>query len=368
MTLPVHRRAHVHGHLPFAILPPPPEVFHCRQRCDQYLPDQQRPAVVDEDANPQACEAGCCVESSAERQEGTLNGRAVGARRLHRRYRHRSWTPWGRSLLEELCRFWLGLGLAAPSVVGSVQKDLSRGMERSPSSLFLRYFPRFPRIQAVRCTRAFSAAPDAIGRPDHDANYIPAGLRKGGNGGGDDDPEPPPALAIFSIYLGLGTLLSFGFGRDLATLPPADEWAREVSPTIIIICLFLTSYSLFDVMAVGVAKQKYGLSTKQFGPWIHNPQPSRRGLFGTPRPDKSSRTASRISRGGTFLLDSGQRHCGGSVIANMGRPAPNICESISFSNGADHQGEQNREHYDSSILCFECNVNGDGCSLCETHS
>ena len=94
---------------------------------------------------------------------------------------------------------------------------------------------------------------------------------KGGNGGGDDDPEPPPALAIFSIYLGLGTLLSYAFGRDLDTFLPADEWAREVSPTIIIICLFLTSYSLFDVMAVGVAKQKYGFSTKQFGPWIHNP-------------------------------------------------------------------------------------------------
>ena len=94
---------------------------------------------------------------------------------------------------------------------------------------------------------------------------------KGGNGGGDDDPEPPPALAIFSIYLGLGTLLSYAFGRDLDTFLPADEWARELFPTIFIICLFLTSYSLFDVMAVGVAKQKYGFSTKQFGPWIHNP-------------------------------------------------------------------------------------------------
>jgi len=96
---------------------------------------------------------------------------------------------------------------------------------------------------------------------------------KDGNGSGDDDPAPPSTLAIFSIYLGLGTLLSYGFGRDLDldTFPPADELAREISPTIIAICLFLTSYSLFDVMAVGVAKQKYGYSTKRFGPWIHNP-------------------------------------------------------------------------------------------------
>ena len=94
---------------------------------------------------------------------------------------------------------------------------------------------------------------------------------KGGNGSGDDDPAPPPALAIFSVYFGLGCLLSFCFGRDLDTFPLAVELAREVSPTIIVICLFLTSYSLFDVMAVGVAKQKYGYSTKRFGPWIHNP-------------------------------------------------------------------------------------------------
>jgi uncharacterized MAPEG superfamily protein len=93
----------------------------------------------------------------------------------------------------------------------------------------------------------------------------------GGNGSGDDDPAPPPALAIFSVYLGLGCALSFGFGRDLGAFPPADEMAREVSPTIIIICLFLTSYTLLDVMAVGAAKQKYGFSTKRFGPWTHNP-------------------------------------------------------------------------------------------------
>ena len=144
-------------------------------------------------------------------------------------------------------------------------------MKRSPSSLFLRYFPRS--IEYWRFDTPKSS-------PDHQTRLsalIMVQTRsqraygKGGNGSGDDDPAPPPALAIFSVYFGLGCLLSFGFGRDLSTFPPADELAREVSPTIIIVCLFLTSYSLFDVMAVGVAKQKYGFSTKQFGPWIHNP-------------------------------------------------------------------------------------------------
>mmetsp|Transcript_1880 Transcript_1880/g.5472 ORF Transcript_1880/g.5472 Transcript_1880/m.5472 type:complete len:202 (+) Transcript_1880:23-628(+) len=93
----------------------------------------------------------------------------------------------------------------------------------------------------------------------------------GGGSAGEDDPAPPPTLAIFSVYLGLGCALSYSFGRDLGTFPTADELARDVSPTIVIICLFLVSYSLLDVMAVGAAKQKYGFSAKQFGPWIHNP-------------------------------------------------------------------------------------------------
>ena len=89
-----------------------------------------------------------------------------------------------------------------------------------------------------------------------------------------DDPAPPPAVAIFLTYLFLGTVLSFCFGRDPgAPLPLADELVRDISPTMAIISLFLVSYSLFDVMAVGAAKQKYmyGFSKKKFGPWIHNP-------------------------------------------------------------------------------------------------
>jgi uncharacterized MAPEG superfamily protein len=97
------------------------------------------------------------------------------------------------------------------------------------------------------------------------------GSSKSGGDGIDESPAPPPAVAIFTVYLALGIFLSYSFGRDLGTLPPADDLAREISPTLSIICIFLVSYSLFDVMAVGAAKQKHGFSTKKFGPWIHNP-------------------------------------------------------------------------------------------------
>ena len=103
-----------------------------------------------------------------------------------------------------------------------------------------------------------------------------------------DDPAPPPAVAIFLIYLFLGTVLSFCFGRDPGTpLPPADDLARDISPTVAILCLFLVSYSLLDVMAVGAAKQKYGFSKKKFGLWAHNPPEEFTWPFG-PRPIKLS--------------------------------------------------------------------------------
>lgn len=103
-----------------------------------------------------------------------------------------------------------------------------------------------------------------------------------------DDPAPPPAVAIFLIYLLLGTVLSLCFRRDPGTpLPPAHELARNVSPSMAIICFFLVSYSLLDVMAVGAAKQKYDFSKKKFGPWVHNPPEEVYLPFG-PRPIKLS--------------------------------------------------------------------------------
>lgn len=80
---------------------------------------------------------------------------------------------------------------------------------------------------------------------------------------------PPSASAIFVVYTLLGTLLSFAAGREPGTLP--TDILLELSPTIIVVCLFITSYSLLDVMAVGVAKQKHGLDFKIYGSSHLNP-------------------------------------------------------------------------------------------------
>ena len=69
------------------------------------------------------------------------------------------------------------------------------------------------------------------------------------------DPPPPPATAILILYIVLGSILSFLAGREPGTLP--DNILKEVGPTLAVICGFLVSYSLYDVMAVGVAKHKY---------------------------------------------------------------------------------------------------------------
>ena len=74
---------------------------------------------------------------------------------------------------------------------------------------------------------------------------------------------PPPVLAIFVVYVLLGALLSFAVGRQPGTFP--HDTLLELSPTIMVVCLFLTSYSLVDVMAVGALKEKYGLSCETYG-------------------------------------------------------------------------------------------------------
>merc|ERR1712029_962720 len=54
--------------------------------------------------------------------------------------------------------------------------------------------------------------------------------------------------------MGLGTIISFLFGREPGTLP--DDIARELAPATIAVCGFLLSYEVWDVMAVGVAKER----------------------------------------------------------------------------------------------------------------
>eukprot|EP00565_Helicotheca_tamesis_P007953 CAMPEP_0185728028 /NCGR_PEP_ID=MMETSP1171-20130828/3530_1 /TAXON_ID=374046 /ORGANISM="Helicotheca tamensis, Strain CCMP826" /LENGTH=202 /DNA_ID=CAMNT_0028396689 /DNA_START=33 /DNA_END=641 /DNA_ORIENTATION=- len=90
---------------------------------------------------------------------------------------------------------------------------------------------------------------------------------------GSKSDSPPPISIIFLVYTALGMALSFGFGRDPGTLPHADDFAKELAPTTVVICLFLVSYSLIDVMEVGAAKGEHGINpkSKTFGPLTTNP-------------------------------------------------------------------------------------------------
>jgi MAPEG family len=65
------------------------------------------------------------------------------------------------------------------------------------------------------------------------------------------DPAPSPVMILIS-YIILGSLISFLTGREPGTLP--EDVIREVAPALIVVCGFLTSYSLWDVLAVGTAK------------------------------------------------------------------------------------------------------------------
>lgn len=89
------------------------------------------------------------------------------------------------------------------------------------------------------------------------------------DGGGSGRSSAPSASAIFVVYSILGSVLSYAIGREPGTLP--EDVVRELSPTVAIICLFITSYSLLDVMAVGAAKAKHGLSSKAYGSSQSNP-------------------------------------------------------------------------------------------------
>lgn len=65
-------------------------------------------------------------------------------------------------------------------------------------------------------------------------------------------PAPSP-VTILAVYITLGCLISFLAGREPGSLPENNIF-REVAPVLIIVCGFLTSYSVLDVMAVGIAK------------------------------------------------------------------------------------------------------------------
>ncbi|KAL3936949.1 MAG: hypothetical protein SGBAC_007835 [Bacillariaceae sp.] len=74
-------------------------------------------------------------------------------------------------------------------------------------------------------------------------------------------PTPPSPSMILCTYIFLGAVVSFAFGRQPGTMP--DNILKEVSPVLIAICGFMVRYSLWDVMAVGMAKQKMNLMAKR---------------------------------------------------------------------------------------------------------
>mmetsp|Transcript_7802 Transcript_7802/g.12225 ORF Transcript_7802/g.12225 Transcript_7802/m.12225 type:complete len:211 (+) Transcript_7802:102-734(+) len=86
-------------------------------------------------------------------------------------------------------------------------------------------------------------------------------------------PSPPPTFTIFLVYSVLGLVLSYTFGRDPSgtAVPYPDNCIKELAPTIIVICLFLVSYSLLDVMEVGSAKLRHGLGSKTYPSVASNP-------------------------------------------------------------------------------------------------
>lgn len=61
-----------------------------------------------------------------------------------------------------------------------------------------------------------------------------------------------PANPLLVVYIILGCLISFLGGREPGTVP--ENIGQETAYVVIVICGFLTSYSLIDVMAVGLAK------------------------------------------------------------------------------------------------------------------
>mmetsp|Transcript_24699 Transcript_24699/g.53290 ORF Transcript_24699/g.53290 Transcript_24699/m.53290 type:complete len:199 (+) Transcript_24699:71-667(+) len=76
-------------------------------------------------------------------------------------------------------------------------------------------------------------------------------------------PPPPSPIVILISYIVLGSLISFGAGRTPdGTLPRNIH--RELAPTLIVVCGFLTSYSVWDVLAVGIAKQKHKYGEKRY--------------------------------------------------------------------------------------------------------
>ena len=64
--------------------------------------------------------------------------------------------------------------------------------------------------------------------------------------------QPPSAAVLIATYGFLGGIASYLFGNDLGEIP--KDIISELCPSIVVICLFLVYYEVYDVMGVGIAK------------------------------------------------------------------------------------------------------------------
>jgi uncharacterized MAPEG superfamily protein len=70
--------------------------------------------------------------------------------------------------------------------------------------------------------------------------------------------KAPSPLALYSTYGVLGSLMSFLCGRGPGVYADnVESILSEVFPSVMVICVFLTSYSVEDVMLCGIAKAGY---------------------------------------------------------------------------------------------------------------
>jgi uncharacterized MAPEG superfamily protein len=82
---------------------------------------------------------------------------------------------------------------------------------------------------------------------------------------------PPSPIAIFVTYGILGAALSFSFGHDPGYVP--DNLVAELCPSIIVISLFLVTYSLYDVMECGVTRAAHQDLTKKYDDTVRTTTP-----------------------------------------------------------------------------------------------
>ena len=92
--------------------------------------------------------------------------------------------------------------------------------------------------------------------------FIPLHIITMASSSSSASPPPPSPEFLFLVYLVLGAGASFLFGREPGTLP--EDIVMELCPSIVVICFFLASYSVYDVLGCGIAKGKAGFNAADY--------------------------------------------------------------------------------------------------------